>query len=264
MSNRIKNILEFISIWGNSYFYSPLSENVYSPEALEKLADQIDAESGTEGKSVRAQRLRYLAKTRAERLKKLEAARDKAMHDDRDEETVRRIEGIQSRVIGAEKAGYDSSSKPGTSLVKSSGESGEVFKVLGKPNTSEEPEENSSMFSKLFGGIGRVAGGIGRVAGALAGARDFAGAVTKPVYHGNRTNVLGAVQTAANQVENAALIKQQIAELEKLLRNTTDPDKRKAIQQEILYLKRARTLSPYSRNFGVNRLTIKNPRSGSV
>ena len=140
MSNRIKNILEFISIWGNSHFYSPLSENAYSPEALEQLANAIDAESGTGKKTVRVQRLRYLAKTRAERLKKLEAAKDKAMHDDRDEETVRRIEGIQSRVIGPEKAEYDSSRKPGTSLEKDN-ETGEAFKVLGNPKTGEEQEE---------------------------------------------------------------------------------------------------------------------------
>ena len=264
MSNRIKNILEFISIWGNSYFYNPLSENVYSPEALEKLANEIDAESdksGTGLKSVRAQRLRYLAKTRAERLKKLEAAKDDAMFDDRDDEKVRKIGEIQSRVIGAEKAEYDSSGKPGTTSIKIDSE--KPTKVLGKPNTREEPEEKSSVFSKLFGGIGKVAGGVARVAGGLGVARDLAKGVTGPIHHGNQTDILGAIAKAGSEVVTARIRRERIAELKNERENTTDPTRIKEIEQELDWLMGVGRL-PRSRRSGASRPTTGTPKSGSI
>jgi len=237
-----------------------MSENVYSPEALEKLANEIDAESdksGTGLKSVRAQRLRYLAKTRAERLKKLEAAKDDAMFDDRDDEKVRKIGEIQSRVIGAEKAEYDSSGKPGTTSIKIDSE--KPTKVLGKPNTREEPEEKSSVFSKLFGGIGKVAGGVARVAGGLGVARDLASGVTGPIHHGRETDILKAIGTAAGKVERATIIRKQIDELKRELKNTDDPKIATIIKQEIQYLERVR-----SGRSGASRPTTGTPKSGSI
>lgn len=249
MAKNINNILEFISIWGNSYFYSPLSEgNAYSPEALEQLANAIDAESGTGKKTVRGQRLRYLAKTRAERLKKLEAAKDEAMFDDKDDEKVKEIEGIQSRVIGPEKAEYDSSRKPGTSLEKDN-ETGEAFKVLGNPKTGEEQEEKPGLLTRIFGAMGKGAERV-RIASdfVTAGLRG-AGAATVPVFYGRNTNVPAAIGDVARQGEVTAksaeyksAIKDEISALREQLRNPNiGPKERDKIRQRIRALQNSLT-----------------------
>lgn len=242
MSNRIKTILEFISTWGNLHFYGPLLEDAYSPEALEKLADEIDAESGTGLKSVRAQRLRNLAKTRAERLKKLEAAQTDAMFD-MDEKKVKKIGGIQSRVIGAEKAEYDPSRKPGTSLEQDD-ETGEVFKVLGKQGKfkpDEEPEEKPSLLTRIFGAIGKGAEKVRTVSDMASAAQRFTKAATVPVSSYRNTDLVGATGDLARQTEVTAksakyksATKDEISSLKEKMRDPKiDPNQKKEIRERI-------------------------------
>ena len=142
-------------------------------------------------------------------------------------------------------------------------DTGEVIKVKTDEEPGEEPgeepEEKSSRRTRIFGGIAKLTGGVARVAGGLGVARDLASGVTGPIHHGRETDILKAIGTAAGKVERATIIRKQIDELKRELKNTDDPKIATIIKQEIQYLERVR-----SGRSGASRPTTGTPKSGSI